>query len=200
MAVSQISFHVRARIARDPCIVPVLSFSCGSVPMLELVCCSQITCFAISSPSIFFSMCGATRREIEERVEHFASGLEQEGLTPPNPDGMKLLALYSRNRPEWVIAEQVHPLCTLSLLIYVCDRLALPKAPNSSCRNPNQSACKRRGLITFKLFFHILSLLAFSLFFRVLIDFLSPTLCVQIIASNIVALASTRRQSSPIRG
>lgn len=46
-------------------------------------------------------------REIEERVDHFASGLEQEGLTPPNPDGMKLLALYSRNRPEWVIAEQV---------------------------------------------------------------------------------------------
>lgn len=47
------------------------------------------------------------RREIEERVDHFASGLEQEGLTPPNPDGMKLLALYSRNRPEWIIAEQV---------------------------------------------------------------------------------------------
>ncbi|CAM9792230.1 unnamed protein product, partial [Hapterophycus canaliculatus] len=45
-------------------------------------------------------------REVEERVDHFASGLEQEGLTPPNPDGMKLLALYSRNRPEWIIAEQ----------------------------------------------------------------------------------------------
>ncbi|CAM9837072.1 unnamed protein product [Ectocarpus sp. 6 AP-2014] len=41
-----------------------------------------------------------------ERVDNFASGLEQEGLTPPNPDGMKLLALYSRNRPEWIIAEQ----------------------------------------------------------------------------------------------
>lgn len=40
-------------------------------------------------------------------MDHFASGLEQEGLTPPNPDGMKLLALYSRNRPEWIIAEQV---------------------------------------------------------------------------------------------
>ncbi|CAM9583383.1 unnamed protein product, partial [Ectocarpus sp. 12 AP-2014] len=44
--------------------------------------------------------------EVEERVNNFASGLEQEGLTPPNPDGMKLLALYSRNRPEWIIAEQ----------------------------------------------------------------------------------------------
>lgn len=39
-------------------------------------------------------------------MDHFASGLEHEGLTPPNPDGMKLLALYARNRPEWVIAEQ----------------------------------------------------------------------------------------------
>lgn len=46
-------------------------------------------------------------RDVVERVDHFAAGLEQEGLTPPNPDGMKLLALYSRNRPEWVIAEQV---------------------------------------------------------------------------------------------
>lgn len=48
-------------------------------------------------------------REVEERIDHFAAGLEEEGLTPPNPDGMKLLALYSRNRPEWVIAEQVRP-------------------------------------------------------------------------------------------
>lgn len=47
------------------------------------------------------------RREVEERIDHFAAGLEQERLTPPNPDGMKLLALYSRNRPEWLIAEQV---------------------------------------------------------------------------------------------
>eukprot|EP00752_Nemacystus_decipiens_P010605 g9443.t1 len=47
-----------------------------------------------------------TYLEVEERIDHFAAGLEQEGLTPPNPDGMKLLALYSRNRPEWVIAEQ----------------------------------------------------------------------------------------------
>lgn len=46
------------------------------------------------------------RREIEERIDNFASGLEEEVLTPPNADGMKLLALYSRNRPEWVIAEQ----------------------------------------------------------------------------------------------
>ena len=28
-------------------------------------------------------------------------------MTPPNPDGMKLLGLFSKNRPEWVIAEQV---------------------------------------------------------------------------------------------
>ncbi|CAM9888539.1 unnamed protein product, partial [Choristocarpus tenellus] len=48
-----------------------------------------------------------TYREVEERIHHFACGLEHEGLTPPNPDGMKLLALYSKNRPEWVIAEQV---------------------------------------------------------------------------------------------
>lgn len=39
-------------------------------------------------------------------MDHFASGLEHEGLTDPNPDGIKLLALYSRNRPEWIIAEQ----------------------------------------------------------------------------------------------
>ncbi|CAN0425565.1 unnamed protein product, partial [Laminaria digitata] len=45
-------------------------------------------------------------REIAERIDHFASGLEEEGMTPPNPDGMKLLGLFSRNRPEWVIAEQ----------------------------------------------------------------------------------------------
>lgn len=47
------------------------------------------------------------RREIEERIDHFASGLEQEELTPRNGDDMKLLALYSKNRPEWVLAEQV---------------------------------------------------------------------------------------------
>lgn len=47
------------------------------------------------------------RSEIAERVDHFASGLEEEGMTPPNPDGMKLLGLFSKNRPEWVIAEQV---------------------------------------------------------------------------------------------
>lgn len=51
--------------------------------------------------------CSLWFREVEERVNNFASGLEQEGLTPPNPDGMKLLALYSRNRPEWIVAEQV---------------------------------------------------------------------------------------------
>lgn len=46
-------------------------------------------------------------------MDHFASGLEQEGLTPPNSDDMKLLALYSQNRPEWVIAEQVPRLATV---------------------------------------------------------------------------------------
>lgn len=51
----------------------------------------------------------ASCSEVEERVDNFASGLEEEKLTPPNPDGLKLLALYSRNRPEWVIAEQVSP-------------------------------------------------------------------------------------------
>ncbi|CAM9104467.1 unnamed protein product [Ascophyllum nodosum] len=59
-----------------------------------------------------------TYREIEERIDHFASGLEEERLTLPNPDGMKLLALYSRNRPEWVIAEQaafVHSAMTVPL-------------------------------------------------------------------------------------
>jgi long-chain acyl-CoA synthetase len=47
-----------------------------------------------------------TNREVEERVDRLAAGLEHEGLTPPNADSMKLLGLYSRNRPEWVLAEQ----------------------------------------------------------------------------------------------
>ncbi|CAM9796625.1 unnamed protein product, partial [Phaeothamnion confervicola] len=47
-----------------------------------------------------------TYHEVEERVDHFAAGLEHGGLTPRNADGMKLLGLYSRNRPEWIIAEQ----------------------------------------------------------------------------------------------
>lgn len=46
-------------------------------------------------------------REIEERIDSFAAGLEYEGLMPPNPDGMTLLAIYARNRPEWIISEQV---------------------------------------------------------------------------------------------
>ncbi|KAG5193026.1 long chain acyl-CoA synthetase [Tribonema minus] len=45
-------------------------------------------------------------REVLARVDRLAAGLEQERLTPPNADGMKLLGLYSRNRPEWVIGEQ----------------------------------------------------------------------------------------------
>ncbi|CAM9678327.1 unnamed protein product [Chrysoparadoxa australica] len=47
-----------------------------------------------------------TYREVEERVDNLASGLAQEQLMTPNPDGMKLLGIYAKNCPEWVIAEQ----------------------------------------------------------------------------------------------
>lgn len=39
-------------------------------------------------------------------MTNFGSGLIHLGLAPPNSDSMKLLGFYSKNRMEWVIAEQ----------------------------------------------------------------------------------------------
>eukprot|EP00667_Euglena_gracilis_P008245 EG_transcript_8346 len=52
-----------------------------------------------------------TYAEVNERINHFGSGLEALNLMPPLPGNeqfktLRLLALYMKNRPEWVIAEQ----------------------------------------------------------------------------------------------
>lgn len=45
--------------------------------------------------------------EVARRVDNLASGLMQEDLVPLTPDKMRLLGIYLKNCPEWVIAEQV---------------------------------------------------------------------------------------------
>lgn len=47
-----------------------------------------------------------TYGEVERRIDNLAAGLRHAQLMKPNPDGMRLLGIYCRNRPEWVIAEQ----------------------------------------------------------------------------------------------
>ncbi|EQC41427.1 hypothetical protein SDRG_01395 [Saprolegnia diclina VS20] len=43
--------------------------------------------------------------QVYARVQNFASGLAHEGLVAPTADGHKMLSIYMRNRPEWVIAQ-----------------------------------------------------------------------------------------------
>ncbi|OQR92922.1 Long-chain-fatty-acid--CoA ligase [Achlya hypogyna] len=42
---------------------------------------------------------------VYKRVQAFAAGLEHEGLMEATVDGHKMLSIYMRNRPEWVIAQ-----------------------------------------------------------------------------------------------
>ncbi len=44
--------------------------------------------------------------ETARRVDHLASALVHEDLCPPTADGLRLLGLYMKNCPEWVIADQ----------------------------------------------------------------------------------------------
>eukprot|EP00434_Breviolum_minutum_P028927 symbB.v1.2.025586.t1/scaffold2492.1/size77838/4 len=52
----------------------------------------------------------STFEEVGKRSENFGSGLINLGLCPPQPDpevrDRGMLGIYSKNRPEWVIAEQ----------------------------------------------------------------------------------------------
>ncbi len=43
---------------------------------------------------------------VGKRIDHLASGLNHTSLVPPDSCGLKLVGIYSRNCPEWVIAEQ----------------------------------------------------------------------------------------------
>eukprot|EP01084_Bolivina_argentea_P116329 206716_1 len=47
-----------------------------------------------------------TYNVVGKRIDHLACGLNHASLVPPNSSGLKLLGIYSRNCPEWVIAEQ----------------------------------------------------------------------------------------------
>lgn len=44
--------------------------------------------------------------EVHELVKYFSSGLVKEGLLPPNPDDIKILGIYLKNCPNWLICEQ----------------------------------------------------------------------------------------------
>lgn len=44
--------------------------------------------------------------EAARRVDHLASALEHEDLCPATPDGLRLLGLYMKNCPEWILADQ----------------------------------------------------------------------------------------------
>lgn len=101
-----------------------------------------------------------TCSEIEERVDHFASGLEEERLTPPNPDGLKLLALYSRNRPEWVIAEQVSP-PTPTEERGLAGRAAAAVAVSHECRGVMSRPCNLRDYFPFQIYSIIRFILSF---------------------------------------
>lgn len=48
----------------------------------------------------------STYKRCGERAEAFGAGLLKLGLVDPNPEGMRLLGLFSKNRMEWVLAEQ----------------------------------------------------------------------------------------------
>jgi len=43
---------------------------------------------------------------VATRIDNFGAGLMHESMIDPNPDGMRLLAIYMKNRPEWIICEQ----------------------------------------------------------------------------------------------
>lgn len=45
--------------------------------------------------------------QVAERMQHFSSGLEYLGMLEPNDQGLRMLALYAKNRPECIIAEYV---------------------------------------------------------------------------------------------
>jgi len=104
-----------------------------------------------ASPYIWYSY-----TQVAERINNLAAGLKHEGLLPPNEDGMKLLAIYMKNRPEWILSEQAcyanggttvplydtlgpdsveYIVNQTGLTTIVCDYIDLPKvvkcAPNS---------------------------------------------------------------------
>ena len=47
-----------------------------------------------------------TYREATSRVDSLHAGLMLRNGLPPNDDGMRLMAIFMKNCPEWVVAEQ----------------------------------------------------------------------------------------------
>uniref|UniRef100_A0A7S2SDD9 Long-chain-fatty-acid--CoA ligase n=1 Tax=Rhizochromulina marina TaxID=1034831 RepID=A0A7S2SDD9_9STRA len=47
-----------------------------------------------------------TYNEVLSRIDAVHNALVTRNALPPNEDGLRLLAIYSRNRPEWIVAEQ----------------------------------------------------------------------------------------------
>ncbi|KAH9101957.1 hypothetical protein LEN26_015612 [Aphanomyces euteiches] len=43
--------------------------------------------------------------EAYERIQNFAAGIQHEKMMEPTSDGQRLLCLYMKNRPEWLIAQ-----------------------------------------------------------------------------------------------
>jgi len=60
-----------------------------------------------------------TYSQVAERAEAFGSGLLHLNLVQKNSDGLKLLGFYSKNRMEWIIAEQgCHCFSIVSVPLY----------------------------------------------------------------------------------
>ncbi|CAK4147723.1 unnamed protein product [Aphanomyces euteiches] len=46
-----------------------------------------------------------TYAQVHARIQHLASGIIHENIVPPNKSGERMLCIYMKNRPEWVLVQ-----------------------------------------------------------------------------------------------
>lgn len=48
-----------------------------------------------------------TYAEVADMIDQLAGGIQKENLMPPTADNLRLLGIFLKNCPEWVVAEHV---------------------------------------------------------------------------------------------